>query len=440
MGDVLELLPAFERHRDDPNIRHAKPRPEKQLDTTVGPGRGGSKTAGAASFAKRERVLFLRRTTPARQRGSADACRRACQGAGVTLGQAPRRVGHRARPGTCDDSRLEYDSGCRAASLCFQRFSFLRWRRGSADRPSPPPAPSTRAPRRSRPLTRVESPAAEPEPLAIPPDWKGVRRDTGYFLGYQFVAIAVLYVMPTSVTNWDRSGDHLEQVVGQRHPSHLGRRRLLHQLPPASVLGRDVLHPRPRARPEPLAIGRLLGPSLDPVRVRRRGPVREAVLSGSRHHAAARLAARRVRLHADPQQHQVQGRPARRLGQVRAGPHRSPGCRQRPDQSTLRRRDAGGVDAVPRPERVAADLRPARSALYAGGARPEHGPTASAREARPGACSWTCAGRRILPGASRATVPLSSDQGHTDAMRTAHSWRRWWPAVVAAWCSAASGR
>ena len=57
----------------------------------------------------------------------------------------------------------------------------------------------------------LESPTAEPEPMAPPPDWKGLRRDTGYFLGYQFVSIAVLYVMPTEVTNWDRSGDHLEK-------------------------------------------------------------------------------------------------------------------------------------------------------------------------------------------------------------------------------------
>lgn len=36
------------------------------------------------------------------------------------------------------------------------------------------------------------------------PDWQGVRRDVGYFLGYQFAAIAVLYVAPESVSGWDR--------------------------------------------------------------------------------------------------------------------------------------------------------------------------------------------------------------------------------------------
>ena len=45
----------------------------------------------------------------------------------------------------------------------------------------------------------------------MPADWKGLRRDTAYFLGYQFVAVAALYTAPTSVTNWDRSGDHLDK-------------------------------------------------------------------------------------------------------------------------------------------------------------------------------------------------------------------------------------
>lgn len=36
------------------------------------------------------------------------------------------------------------------------------------------------------------------------PDWQGVGRDIGYFLGYQFAAIAVLYVAPESISGWDR--------------------------------------------------------------------------------------------------------------------------------------------------------------------------------------------------------------------------------------------
>jgi hypothetical protein len=35
------------------------------------------------------------------------------------------------------------------------------------------------------------------------PDWHGARRDTAYFLGYQFVAIAALYIAPESISGWD---------------------------------------------------------------------------------------------------------------------------------------------------------------------------------------------------------------------------------------------
>lgn len=36
------------------------------------------------------------------------------------------------------------------------------------------------------------------------PDWHGVGRDVAYFLGYQFAAIAVIYVAPESLSGWDR--------------------------------------------------------------------------------------------------------------------------------------------------------------------------------------------------------------------------------------------
>ena len=36
------------------------------------------------------------------------------------------------------------------------------------------------------------------------PDWYGVGRDTAYFLGYQFSAIAVIYLAPESLSGWDR--------------------------------------------------------------------------------------------------------------------------------------------------------------------------------------------------------------------------------------------
>lgn len=34
------------------------------------------------------------------------------------------------------------------------------------------------------------------------PDWKGLARDTGYFLGYQVAVIGLLYLMPESVSGW----------------------------------------------------------------------------------------------------------------------------------------------------------------------------------------------------------------------------------------------
>lgn len=40
--------------------------------------------------------------------------------------------------------------------------------------------------------------------LVEKPDWRGVGRDVGYFLGYQFAAIAVLYVAPESISGWSR--------------------------------------------------------------------------------------------------------------------------------------------------------------------------------------------------------------------------------------------
>jgi hypothetical protein len=41
-------------------------------------------------------------------------------------------------------------------------------------------------------------------PVAERPDWAGLRRDTGYFLGFQVAVVGVLYVMPSSVTKWDK--------------------------------------------------------------------------------------------------------------------------------------------------------------------------------------------------------------------------------------------
>lgn len=40
-------------------------------------------------------------------------------------------------------------------------------------------------------------------PMASEPDWQGLRRDTGYFVAYQFAVIGVLYVAPVSVSGWE---------------------------------------------------------------------------------------------------------------------------------------------------------------------------------------------------------------------------------------------
>jgi hypothetical protein len=46
------------------------------------------------------------------------------------------------------------------------------------------------------------------------PDEPGLQRDTLYFLGYQLVAIGVLYMLPESVTNWDKDSWKDEDVFG----------------------------------------------------------------------------------------------------------------------------------------------------------------------------------------------------------------------------------
>lgn len=51
--------------------------------------------------------------------------------------------------------------------------------------------------------------------LLVETDWQGLRRDTKYFLGYQVAIVGALYLMPDSVTNWDKedlqNGDLLDQ-------------------------------------------------------------------------------------------------------------------------------------------------------------------------------------------------------------------------------------
>ncbi len=51
----------------------------------------------------------------------------------------------------------------------------------------------------------IESGRSVPHQLDVTIDWKGLRRDTLYFAGYQFLVVGVLYAMPESVTNFDKN-------------------------------------------------------------------------------------------------------------------------------------------------------------------------------------------------------------------------------------------
>jgi hypothetical protein len=50
------------------------------------------------------------------------------------------------------------------------------------------------------PVEESESKSAIPASLA--PDWSGLKKDTAYFLGWQFVVIGALYSSPESVSSW----------------------------------------------------------------------------------------------------------------------------------------------------------------------------------------------------------------------------------------------
>ena len=57
----------------------------------------------------------------------------------------------------------------------------------------------------------VETPRATPEQPPITADWKGIGRDTWYFLGYQTVVVAVLYALPEEQTRFDKSSAGLSK-------------------------------------------------------------------------------------------------------------------------------------------------------------------------------------------------------------------------------------
>jgi len=54
-------------------------------------------------------------------------------------------------------------------------------------------------------IAEETSPGSGPEgPGNVYKDWEGLKKDTFYFLSYQFIAIGLLYIAPTSVSNWTK--------------------------------------------------------------------------------------------------------------------------------------------------------------------------------------------------------------------------------------------
>lgn len=51
-------------------------------------------------------------------------------------------------------------------------------------------------------LSLSQTGAVRPPDKPDSADWSGIRKDTAYFLGYQFSIIGVLYVMPASISGW----------------------------------------------------------------------------------------------------------------------------------------------------------------------------------------------------------------------------------------------
>ncbi len=46
--------------------------------------------------------------------------------------------------------------------------------------------------------------AGQKEQSETQPDWRGIGKDTAFFLGYQFAVIGVLYLLPEDVTSWTK--------------------------------------------------------------------------------------------------------------------------------------------------------------------------------------------------------------------------------------------
>ena len=57
------------------------------------------------------------------------------------------------------------------------------------------------------------------QPVPTDRDWSGMRRDTGYFMFYQFAVIAALYVGPESISGW--SSDKKENFSVEQWKGHV---------------------------------------------------------------------------------------------------------------------------------------------------------------------------------------------------------------------------
>lgn len=75
------------------------------------------------------------------------------------------------------------------------------------------PTPAWTSPMYAYGMNRAAETASEPAPASTPvynwtgpmassPDWNGLARDEMYFLGYQFLVIGALYVLPESISGW----------------------------------------------------------------------------------------------------------------------------------------------------------------------------------------------------------------------------------------------
>lgn len=64
------------------------------------------------------------------------------------------------------------------------------------------PPPITRYARSASPVHAATGRYDWKAPPASGADWQGIKKDTWYFLGYQFAALGMLYVAPESVSGW----------------------------------------------------------------------------------------------------------------------------------------------------------------------------------------------------------------------------------------------